>query len=1183
MLSSLKNQNSSDTQLDALKLLIFSVSNNFVMAWNNEGWYAYSPHMIWTHENDHQEVLRLFQAAVTSDVSIMPRLIEAADTIPAISIFAKRLFDAALLSRSYETAAAILHVIHKDSLWNFIPRTAVWQTDHTPLAMAVGNENIWLTSLLLEAGADPNEPTAYGPTPLENAAAIYSHDTAFMLASLLISHGAAIVSKRSSRSTSALSFAVLRGNFRLIELLVGRGAGFSHDSELEWPSGACTYLADDGSTRLSTIIDVFRPEILAAGFRSIEGPSSHTEQEQRSSEFKSDVQARFAEDQEIACQMVRYMLGQKTLAKTSSLCPEKSRSHGPIDPNVMIMAAYRGYHDVIRILYSTGASATALNSLGASPLSAAALRGDIGTCRLLMELENCYEDPMKFDHEPLSSAYGFPTALQIAAWYDNEGLCEEVLAHGADPNGPHACRVGVSGFFPSVDIMSDQDTLSTLKSFAREPGWNSLRMALSRKSAKVAKCLLANRHIHSPNQEDLLLAANLGDVDVMAKMLKTMRSPTNTTTTTALRTTPSFVIGPQRQTYFRSANYPRDEGVDLDCLTALQVAVFQGHTNIVKFLLESGFEIVGAEAAYAFRNGPITLIQLILDRAPDSLRHKTLDGRSYLEMAFLGGDRYLIQFALGLDSNYYDSGALCAAVVAESDAETIRNLVKRKSGSLKDNDEDNLLFNTALSLAASMRRRDLVQELLPVSVTLDSNCCVAPDRPLKEGFDCSSTDPFLHIHELELDRKWNEWHRSVFRTFSPTFLAVLGEDEKILQDLLTAGYRTDGATLKAAVCREFPIGLNERLVSACVSLEDGVGGSYTPLQEAIVHGKVEWVRLLLRSKADPRARRKRPDYITYHDDPMDRTAFQIAVEVDHQEIADMLLDEGVCVNEPAGAVNGMTALQIAARDGLLGVAIRLTALGADVNAYRALVDGSTALEAAAANGRIDLVQYLLDSGVLTTGTGRRQYLAATKLAERHGHLGISKLLKEHRSWTEEDLEIFEKADFPHFETLFYHPDEYTDDEREDILATIQALEAQWEAEDKRTTEPGGDLFTGDEGEDCSFIEDEARSQSTKKLGADTTVSDDLVMHSHAYAGEAEMDWGNEFDDDVQLVGGSGNSIISQPGDHVGVEVGIYPLQHEAGTAWATGLDVSVNAGFDVVLSAEEERLFEEFTKLQEQV
>lgn len=1182
MLSNLRNQNSSNTQLDALKLLIFSVSNSFVMAWNHREWTVYSSCRI--PQNDPQEVVRLFQAAVMNDVSIMPRLIEAADTIPAISVFVKRLFDAALLLRSYDIAAAILHVIRKDSPCNSVPTSPVWETDHTPLAMAVRHRDIRLTSLLLRAGADPNGPIASdGPTPLENAAAIDSHDTAFELASLLFSHGAVIDSQPSSPSgsTHALSFAVMRGNFRLIELLVGRGANFGQVStRLPYPD-----FANNSLRPRFELMEEISPEILAAGFCSSEGPLSQTEQEQRSSGFKLDSQSQFAEDQEIACHMVRYMLGQMVLPKTSSLCPEQSRSHGTIHPNAMIVAAYRGYHGVIRILHSAGASITALNSMGASPLSAAALRGDVGTCRFLMDLDNAYEDPMEFDHGPLTSSLRFPTALQIAVWHDNEELCQELLAHGADPNGPCACRMGDSSGFLLVRPGTDQ---YILQKYATKLGWNCLRMALLRKSAKVAKCLLENRHIHSPNQQDLLLAANLGDVEIMAKMLKAMRSPINARTT-RLRTVPSFALGPQRWTHFRSGNEPSElmysedcQSADLDDLTALQVAAFEGNTNMVEFLLESGLEIVGAEAAYAFRCGPKSLIQLILDRAPESLHHKTLDGRSYLEMAFLGGHLCLIEFALGLDSSYYDSGALCAAVMAESEVETIRNLVKRRNCSLEDKDQDDFLFNTALSLAASMCRKDLVQELLAVNVNLGSNRCVVPDRPVKQIDGCGQPYRIADIHKLQLDKKWIGWHHSVFRTFSPTFMAILGQNKAILQDILTAGYRTDGVTLKAAVCREFPTELNERLVNACLSLEDGGGNSYTPLQEAIVHGKVEWVRLLLRNKADPRARRKRPDPSTGGLNSIDRTAFQLAVETNIQEITDMLLDEGVCVNEPAGVIDGMTALQIAARDGLLGVAIRLRALGADVNAHRALKYGLTALEAAALNGRIDLVQYLLDSGVLTTGTGRRQYLIATKLAERNGYSEISTILKEHRSWAEEDFDLFDKIE-PSQTQDGYHPDEYTDDEREDILATVQALKCQRKVDDNRISESGGELLLDSEGEDYSSIGHEASSQSTRELGVGTTMSDDLVMHSQAYGVGAEIGQANEFDDDVQLTGDSEIPAIPQPSDDMGMEVAMDPLQHEAWTAWATGLDVSVTSGFGFPLSAEEERLFEEFTYLQEQV
>lgn len=1172
MLSKPRNQNTSNNQLDALRLLIFSVSNNFIMGSNNNGFYNYS-HYLQHVLDDSQDVLRLFQATDTNDLSIMLRLIEAADTIPAISIFVKRLFDAAILLRCDEIAANILHTIHKDSLWTSVSSSPVWETDHTPLAMAVRHRSMQLTSLLLEGGANPNEPDSeIMPTPLENAAAIVSHDTAFELASLLVSHGA-IVDSGSTTSTCALSFAVMRGNFRLIELLVGRGADFGQVSTKHVQPD----FSHDILLPRSEIIDSISPEILAAGFCSTNESSKRIDQDKPERGFQLDSQARFVEDQEIACHMVRYMLGQVVLPTTSSLCPEKSRIHGTIHPSSMIIAAYRGYHDVIRILHSAGASVTALNSRGASPLSAAALRGDVGTCRLLMELNNAYEQPKEFDHEAPPSS--FPTALQIAAWFDNEELCKELLAHGADPNGPEACRVGESRCYLQTWPGTDR---YGLQKYAKTRGWNCLRMALLRKSEKVARCLLTHQHIHAPNQQDLLLAASLGDVGIMAKMLKTMRSPPSTRTK-RLRAAPSFALGPRRWTHFLFGNEPEElmysedsKGDDLKSLTAIQVAAFDGTTNIVEFLLESGFELVGPEAAYAFRSGPKTLIQLILDRAPGSLHHKTSDGRSYLEMALLGGHRCLIEFALDLDSTYYDSGALCAAVMMGFEAETVRNLLRRRNCSLAGEDEeDNLLFNTALSLAASMCRRDLVQELLVVSLNARSDCCVAPDRPIRDFHGFGKEHTIEEIHKVLISKKWIGWHASVFRAVSPTFLAVIGQDEEILEDLLTAGYRADGLTLKAALHRDFSINLRERLVSACLCLEDGGGESYTPLQEAIVQGKTEWVRLPLRAKADPRARRKR-QVTNDARSPIDRTAFQLAVEVNVQEITDMLLDEGVCVDEPAGTDNGITALQIAARDGRLGVAIRLRALGADVNARRALRDGLTALEAAAENGRIDLVHYLLDSGVLTTGKGRLQYFNAIMLARHCGHSQISTLLKGHRSWTKEDFDLLDETDILNGKWRAYHPDEYLDDEREEILEAIKALGPRRETLTNRIDESESDTSSeGDDGvdwEDLGPTGDTAPSHSTREMVPHTPAIDASVNQSNTYCSEAEIDWSTEFDDDAQRAGGSGVAFVPQPGQHMGSEEATHVLYDEAEMALATDIDFPLTGGFDPPLFSLEEWL-----------
>jgi hypothetical protein len=105
----------------------------------------------------------------------------------------------------------------------------------------------------------------------------------------------------------------------------------------------------------------------------------------------------------------------------------------------------------------------------------------------------------------------------------------------------------------------------------------------------------------------------------------------------------------------------------------------------------------------------------------------------------------------------------------------------------------------------------------------------------------------------------------------------------------------------------------------------------------------------------------------------------------------------------------LQALQWVAIQGYIGIVYWLLWAGANANERRAYFRGGAALESAAEHGRVDMLQLLLEAGVLIQDPGRRKNIRPVSLAERNGHLAASRLLKSHDGWTKEGAILAEKG------------------------------------------------------------------------------------------------------------------------------------------------------------------------------
>lgn len=180
--------------------------------------------------------------------------------------------------------------------------------------------------------------------------------------------------------------------------------------------------------------------------------------------------------------------------------------------------------------------------------------------------------------------------------------------------------------------------------------------------------------------------------------------------------------------------------------------------------------------------------------------------------------------------------------------------------------------------------------------------------------------------------------------------------------------------------------INELLgAGAEVNSPAGKNSGLTALQGAVLSGRDSLVELLLDRGAEVNAPAA---------SIRGWTALQAAAYMNNHELLEHLLNRGADVNSPAAKECGATALQYAAINGDLPMAIRLLDAGANVNAPGAELNGRTALEGAAEWGRLDMIHLLLNNDDEVETLGERCESAA-KYAEGRGHVAIARIL---RAW-----------------------------------------------------------------------------------------------------------------------------------------------------------------------------------------
>ncbi|KAF2967665.1 hypothetical protein GQX73_g5906 [Xylaria multiplex] len=733
-----------------------------------------------------------------------------------------------------------------------------------------------------------------------------------------------------------------------------------------------------------------------------------------------------------------------------------------IDP--LVCAAGAGNNDAVRYLWGLVGNLDVENEDGIFPLLAAAARGQIDTCELLISLG---ADGNKASVHGLSAIH----AAAIANHY-------EIIQFLAKTTRDKGARLYVGS--------SSQVILTRLSlEFEPRPGaYSVLDIVMNKYHKESIKHLIRNgfclsafglrKLIDTRKGASLILSRETDLISILAETHLGENSPASSET----------------------------EHINLKGLIRW-CAIRIGCRSVLEKYFKDDWEVQGDEILSALLEGDIEATISILSLGVD-LKSKQPKYVSFLEAAISSGDQETINWAFAADPGYYDPGALCAAVELAFWEEPVlcyREVLARRPKNLAAD----ILESTAVGIAAEGDNLQLLQDLLFV-IPPSPHCLMDEDR-IFGHLDIKILLPHYRCLLDEMSR---------YRCRHSTKILLPSQHRCRPTDLRSL-YLTDGSPLTYAV----GVGREEHF---SLMRESGYQPDESTLFRAITIGSLEQIKLIYGSGLDALIDEGRPDHYTLHqrvpftiaslvqtaayknrtdvvqwlltqhstvkewtvNAMLPQSALQCAVKHGNLELVNILLKHGASPNEkPANVSDGMTALQLAAANGYIGIAKILIdhESPADVNAHRQPLEGMTALEAASRGGHLDMVQFLLHSGAKTEGTGQRQYIRAIKFAQNNGFPEIVNILKEYRQWTQYDEEYLRNEDV--WEDADVHESEYSNSEC-DLPHEWHDSDDDSEDDSEDGGEDGDEDDDGDDGE--VFLLDKNSAQEENAITSLNSIS-----------------------------------------------------------------------------------------------
>ncbi|ETS78536.1 hypothetical protein PFICI_10598 [Pestalotiopsis fici W106-1] len=983
--SSLISNKDHDQQKTLSHIFIYLASNHFVLDEENG---------LESNLSTAEAFVLLIRLISLGSPRMLHNLIQFSRESLTLAAAVEELFQAAIIVGALDIVANILE--KKPWMITVEMRTHIpFIGTLPPLHYAVSQGSVDLINILLKFQPDVNGISRTisgiaGWAPLSLAACHRAHQLSCRIADILLQNGA---NPYAGASPDPLSMCLGHGNNKLALQLIELGASADNFCRSEFNGIDIVDIYHNGTFFDATICATMSQRGSSLSDFSPFGLAASANDPQRSTHDENELNEVMDDEKEVVVLTLVEALTEMT--------------DSPCGSDAMILAASRGHLSVMSYLRNQLGQEVDSTNGAMSPLYAAVLWNQVDAARQLLEWGACASMDERLLTSWIESKHGLPTPLHIAIQFGSSDMLELLIHHRCDIDQP-------SEFF--TNIYSKQWRPSGWRSIEHKPDKSNregaltcsavspLLFAVLQKQWDKAETLLALGA--KPSGDVLFEASQQGRSELVARLLEKGVRP--------------------------------DESIR-GGMTALEEAAKQGHEPVVLQLLDAGPTIINISFSALFCLPNTSTIQTLLRNypiTPTSRDERTK--RSYLENAILRGHEDIVTLALEFDHDYYDSGALCAAVFQDITNHSpfthllLHELVTRRENSSCTKSQVQLsLESTAISMAAFYDRLDIIDTLSQSRIP--GRCQVLAVR-----VDCLQDDsPEYHktwrsrlAHDELL---WYEWHNSQSPGASPLEYAAMGGSERASLRLLQEGCRPDVGSLHAAMSH-LGDDVAEKFIEQCenVNMVYPFYHNYTTLQAAVRKRKRKLVEKLLAKGADINMYEpSKPGLFNEWGFP----ALTIAVSTGDTDLVSLLLKEGADVNTGHSSKAFCTALQLAVAEGYISIVKCLISHDADMSARRYPCFGfdipgqGTPLEEAARRGRLDILQLLLDSGVSTLRYGRVQYVLSIIYAQKSGHHAILQALNDHRSWSAEDQEIYEElAEFPPDRGLFFHPKEYREAE-----------------------------------------------------------------------------------------------------------------------------------------------------------
>jgi serine/threonine-protein phosphatase 6 regulatory ankyrin repeat subunit B len=433
-------------------------------------------------------------------------------------------------------------------------------------------------------------------------------------------------------------------------------------------------------------------------------------------------------------------------------------------------------------------------------------------------------------------------------------------------------------------------------------------------------------------------------------------------------------------------------------LTALMMASFQGHVDVVNRLIAAGVDVraKGNDGQTALmlasqRDHVAVVNRLIAARATV---HAKKNGVTALLMASENGHVAVVDRLIAARASVHAQKYSVTALILASKGGHVA-VVDRLIARGADVNAEDKPGKTALRLASERGHVAVVDHLIAAKADVN-----AQDRSGETALRLASKNGHVDVVDslIAAEADVNAKHR-----YGETalILAIKNGHIDVVDSLIAAkadvNAKQNGVTALLMASENGHVDVVDRLMAAGADVSAKGSDGQTALMLAIEKGHVDVVDRLMAAGADVNAKRENrvPDYRTRDCDRarLERkngeTALILAIENGHIAVADRLMAAGGDVNAKRGY--GVTALMVAIEKGYVAVVDRLIARGADVNAQDR--SGETALRLASKNGHVDVVDSLIAAGA-DVNAKHRYGETALMLASRRGRINVIRKMLE---------------------------------------------------------------------------------------------------------------------------------------------------------------------------------------------